>query len=200
MIQKKKFPGYTLFFIALMILAGIGAILCSNAYTQDLVAYSFISFDISYQNILERAKGDGYQVKEEEINSIYGKYSVYLEKSLNFYSENLFLFFDQNRALIFFTVRFKLHENQPKSILERLISSIATRLTQKYGETSLENFPYYRVTDENYEIMVKPIQAASPYADVTFKHLDRFSAFGAYYEQEIKKLENEAITRTVNNF
>jgi len=200
MKEKKLYFRRFLKFIGFIIFIFIESFFISKAYAQVSPSYSFISFDASYQTIMNRAKGEGYQIKEEEINSVYGKYHLSLEKSQEFYAENIFIFFDQNRAPIFFTVRFRLKENQPKSILERLENSISSRLTQKYGESSSENLPYFRIIGENYEIMIKPLQAATMYADVTFKHLERFSAFGLYYEQEIKKLETEIITKTVNNF
>ena len=70
-----------------------GIAVWENEY-QGKKTVSF-SFDKSYSDVMNTARSEGYQIKEDEINSSYGKYSLLIEKPLTFYLERIYLFFDE---------------------------------------------------------------------------------------------------------
>ena len=186
--------------IILSIFLFMAGFLCCSVYAQQSPSYSFVSFDKNYDSLLGAARTDGYQVKEEELNSTFGKHKIFAERQLDFYSENLYLFFNENKELIFFTVRYKLDENSSKTILGKLVQSIKEKFVEKYGANENETLPYYRVVGNQYEVILRPRQATSGFANISFKLVDRFSDYQAYYKLEVEKLENEEITKTVENF
>jgi hypothetical protein len=183
-------------------LIGVCAVvfLYSGALAQQPPSYSFVSFGSNYDIMLGSARSGGYQVKEEELNSSFGNYSLSAEKQLDFYSENLFLFFNENKELIFFTVQYELNEDQTKTILDRLVLSIQEKLVEKYGPNENESFPYYRVFENQYEIVIRPRQSTSNFVNVSFKQLEKFSEYQAYYLKELERLEDEEISKTVENY
>jgi hypothetical protein len=183
-------------FLIVLVLLAAGPL---SLRCQDSPEYDFIDFDTGYSRILTRARSGGYQVKEEELLSVYGTRHVLLEKDLQFYSEDVSLFFDQNRDLIYFSVRYTLHENQSRTIMARLTESISERLVEKYGENERPTDPYYRVFENRYEIHLFPSTPASEITRLSFKHLERYEAYGGYYEMEVRELEDEEIEQTVDN-
>ncbi|HEB30496.1 MAG TPA: hypothetical protein ENI15_06430 [Spirochaetes bacterium] len=174
-------------------------IYCS-AFAQQPPSYSFVSFENNYDSILSSSRSDGYQIKAEELNSSFGNYSLQAEKQFDFYSENLFLFFNEKKELIFFTVQYELKKDQKKTILDRLVLSILDKLVEKYGTNENDNFPYYRVFENQYEIVVRPRQSTSNFANISFKQLDKFLEYQEYHQQELDRLENEEISKTVENY
>ena len=175
------------------------SIYCS-AFAQQQPSYSFVSFGNNYDTILRSARTDGYQLKEEELKSSFGNYSMQAEKQFDFYAENLFLFFNEKKELVFFTVQYELKNDQSKTILDRLVSSILDKLVEKYGTNENDNFPYYRVFENQYEIVVRPRQSTSNFANISFKQLDKFLEYQVYHQQELVRLENEEISETVENY
>jgi len=171
----------------------------SILFAQEEPSYSFITFNKSYDNLLKSAGTDGYQVKEENIGSVYGTYWVSMEKSLQFYSEDIALFFNENRELVFFSVRFELNENHSRTIIDKLSRSLGEKLTEKYGDNENASYPYYRMYENNYEIFLHPQGTASDTVLLSFKQLDRYSAYQEYYREEVERLENEEIAKTVGN-
>ncbi|RKX95848.1 MAG: hypothetical protein DRP84_02880 [Spirochaetes bacterium] len=169
-------------------------------YAQQAPTYSFIKFDANYKSLMSQAEKKGYRVEEKDINSTYGQTLLSLTKVMNFYSENIYLFFNENKELIYFSVDFKLKDNQPRRILEELHSSIRRKLIEKYGENDTTNFPFYKIVGDQYEIFLHPFQAYSNNVEVSFKFLDRYNNYQSYYVQQIKKFETEDINQTVNNF
>jgi hypothetical protein len=167
---------------------------------QVMPGYSFATFDKNYNALLGAARSGGYQVKEEEINSPYGKYSLRAEKAQNFYKEELFLFFNEKKELISITARFTLAENQSKTVLDRLVSSVKEKLVQKYGPGERQNYPYFKLVQNKYEVVLKPRQYFSATAESAFRELARSDAYKTYYVQEVQRLENEEISKTVKNF
>jgi len=171
-----------------------------SLYAQQVPTYSFIKFDANYKSLKSQAEKNGYRVEENDINSIYGQTLLSLTKVMNFYSENIYLFFNENKELIYFSVDFELKKNQPRHILEELYSSIRDKLIEKYGENGNTNFPFYKIVGNQYEIFLHPFQAYSNNVEVSFKFLDRYNNYQNYYNQQIKKLETEDINQTINNF
>jgi len=163
-----------------------------SVYAQESPSYTFIDFNKSYDSIVSSAGSNGYQVKEQEITSFFGKYYLLLEKSQEFYSEKIALFFDAEKKLIFFSILFALSENQSSRVIQKLDESLAQKLVEKYGENENNNVPYYRVYQNIYEIFLYP--PGSGVARLSFKQLDRSSAYLDYYKQE-----NETISKTVGN-
>ena len=172
----------------------------STASAQVMPGYSFASFDKNYQTLLGAARSGGYQVKEEEINSPSGKYSLRAEKAQSFYKEELFLFFNEKKELVSFTARFTLAENQSKTVLDRLVQSIKEKLVQKYGPNEKQNYPYFKLVENKYEVALKPRQYFSAAAECAFREIARGDAYKTYYVQEVQRLENDEITKTVKNF
>ena len=189
-----------LMMISVFAAAALGVYRISQAQNQSVPVYAFAAFDKNYTTLLSSARSGGYQVKEDEINSPYGKFSIRAEKALNFYKEDLFLFFNEKKELIAFTVRFTLAENQSKTVLDRLVQSIKDKMVEKYGPGERANFPYFKVVEGKYEILIKPRQASSMFADSAFKFLSKFAEYQVYYTQEVQRLENEEISKTVKNF
>lgn len=175
-------------------------IVFQNSFAEETPSYAFVSFEQNYNRILNSARSEGYQIKEEEINSAFGKYSIFLEKAQKLYAENVYLFFNEKKELIFFTIRFKLNENYSKQIIEKLVTSIGEKFIEKYGSNERESVPYYRIVENQYEIFLMPNQPASTTANVSFKYLDRYTGYLEFYKAEIEKVENEEIAKTVNNF
>ncbi len=170
-----------------------------SVYAQESPSYAFIDFGKSYDSITSSAKSDGYQVKEQEITSFFGKYYLLLEKSQEFYSERIALFFDAEKKLIFFSILYTLGENQSPRVIQKLDESLAQKLLEKYGENENEAVPYYRVYHNIYEIFLYPPGSDGRYARLSFKQLERSSAYLNFYQQEVEKLEDETISRTVGN-
>ena len=85
--------------------------ICFSAFAQQPPSYSFVSFGDRYDSMLRFARSDGYQIKEEELNSSFGNFSMQAEKQFDFYTENLFLFFNEKKELIFFTVQYELKKS-----------------------------------------------------------------------------------------
>ena len=162
--------------------------------------YSFIAFDKSYNDMVGAARREKYEVKEEETASKYGKYLVTLQKPQKFYSEDLYLYFNETKSLIFFTVRYRLNEDGSKRLLEKLVLSISEKFADEYGESERDTVPYYRVVENEYELFVKPVYVTSPAATVSFKHLIGYDEYQDYYTVDIGREEDEEIKRTVENF
>ncbi len=171
-----------------------------DVFAQESPSYSFITFTASYTGILSAARKNGYQIKEEEINSLYGKYHILLEKSHSFYSEKVYLFFNEEKNLISFTIEYSVGENQSRTVLDKLVFSITEKLVEKYGPNENETFPYYRNVANEYEVEVKPRQSFSGFARVAFKYPERVDQYEVYYHEEVGRLEDQEIEKTVNNF
>jgi hypothetical protein len=159
-----------------------------------------VSFDKGYDSLLSTGRSQGYQIKEEEISSPYGKYALRLEKILTFYTEKIYLFFNDEKSLVSFTVEYEAGENQSREVLDKLIASISEKLLEKYGPSENNLYPYYRVVENDYELFVKPRQSFSASVRVTFRHLERVSKYQVYYMQEVERLERQAIENTVKNY
>jgi hypothetical protein len=197
-------------FSALQLRAGTGVLVvlvfCAALFfppgvsAQLQPSYSFVGFEKGYETILSAGRAEGFQVKEEEISSQYGKYFLLLEKIQTFYTERIYLFFSENKALVSFTVEYSVETGQSWTILDRLISSITERLVEKYGPSENELYPYFRSVEGEYELFVKPHQSFSPSARVTFRHLGRVSQYETYYQQEVERLEQQAIDSTVEKY
>jgi len=183
-----------------VLLAFLLSLYSPTASAQVMPGYSFASFDKNYNTLLGAARSGGYQVKEDEINSPYGKYSLRAEKAQNFYKEELFLFFNEKKELISFTTRFTLAENQSKTVLDRLVASVKEKLVQKYGPGERQNYPYFKLVENKYEVVLKPRQYFSATAESAFRELAKVDAYKTYYVQEVQRLENEEISKTVKNF
>jgi hypothetical protein len=169
-------------------------------HAQTVPSYSFISFETNYSSIVNAARREGYHLKEEEIASRYGKYHIFLEKALTYYTENIYLFFNEQKELVSFTVLFTINENQPRTVLDKLVGSISEKLTDKYGPSENETYSYYKLYENTYELVVRPRQSSSGSAYVTFKHAQRDVDYQDYYVKEVEELENEEIEETVDNF
>jgi hypothetical protein len=124
-------------------------------------------------------------------------YSVLLSKELQFYRENIELFFNENRELIYFSVSYELRENQSQTIMEKLIGSMGEKLTEKYGPSERSTAPYFRVYESNFEIFLYPTGPAPELARLSMKQLDRYASYQEYYKKEVEKLENQEIAATV---
>jgi hypothetical protein len=168
-----------------------------SLFGQEAPRYDFIEFDKRYASLLSQARREGYTVKEEEIRAVYGTHLVFLEKELQFYGENISLFFNQNRELIYFNVSYVLKENHSQTIINDLILSMGEKLAEKYGPNERETVPYYRTYENNYEIFLYPPGQPPEVATLSFKELDGFMEYRAYYDQEVKKLEEEEIADIV---
>lgn len=171
-----------------------------RAYAQEVVLYSFVRFDSSYDEILSSAKNEGYEVQESELSSPFGKYLIKLEKPMSYYNEQMYLFFDQNKKLQFFTVKFLLGENQSRVLLDRLATSIVERLSEKYGNSDPGAMLYQKVIEGRYEIVVPPIYAGSRGLEVSFKDTETYSGFQRFYEDELKAKEDEEIANIIEKF
>jgi hypothetical protein len=169
-------------------------------HAQTVPSYSFISFETNYSSIVNAARREGYHLKEEDITSRYGKYHIFLEKALTYYTENIYLFFNEQKELVSFTVLFTINENQPRTVLDKLVGSISEKLTDKYGPSENETYSYYKLYENTYELVVRPRQSSSGSAYVTFKHAQRDVDYQDYYVKEVEELENEEIEETVDNF
>jgi len=172
----------------------------ATVYAQKAPTYYFVKFDVSYKSLKNQAEKNGYLINEKDIKSIYGESLLLVSKSMNFYTENIYLFFNEKKELIYFNIDFSLKENQPRRILEELYSSIKEKLFEKYGENDNTNFPFYKIIDSKYEIFLHPFQVYSNNVEVSFKSMEVYSQYQDYYNQQIKKLETEDINKTVNNF
>jgi len=192
-ISSKKILLISIIMVAIMIVF-------HNSFAEETPSYSFVSFEKNYNRILNSGQSEGFQIKEEEINSAFGKYSIFMEKAQKLYAENVYLFFNEKKELIFFTIRFKLNENYSKQIIEKLVTSIGEKFVEKYGSNERESVPYYKIVENQYEIFLRPNQPASNTANVSFKYLDRYSGYLEFYKLEIEKVENEEIAKTVDNF
>jgi hypothetical protein len=73
-----------LMMISVFAAAALGVYRISQAQNQSVPVYAFVAFDKNYTTLLSSARSGGYQVKEDEINSPYGKFSIRAEKALNF--------------------------------------------------------------------------------------------------------------------
>ena len=164
---------------------------------QEIPSYGFVSFDDSSDSLLSRARSEGYEVKEEEQLSSYGSSVAVFIKDQQFYGETMYLFFDQDENLIYFSVDFRLNENQSPGIMNRLTDSVGEKLAEKYGNSDKEAVPYYKIYDNVYEIFLTPPGVPHQRTRIQFKQLDRFSAYLDYYGQEVLKLENDEIEKTV---
>lgn len=182
-----------IFIFALLVIAPF-------AYSQQAPTYSFIKFSDGYQKLKQESEDNGYRIKEDDIKSVYGQNLLVLIKPMNYYIENIYLFFNENKELIYFNVGFNLKENQPRRILEKLFSSIRDKLKEKYGESDNSNLPYYKTVENKYDVFLHPFQAYSNNLEISFKQVDKYSQYQIYYDQKIKKLENEDINKTINNF
>jgi hypothetical protein len=177
----------------------VAAVPTGGVLAQVLLGYDFITFQAGYDRIAGAARNDGYQIKEEEITSAYGSYHLLLEKSGQFYGEEISLFFNQERELIYFSASFIFLENQPRTIVRKLITSIASKLEEKYGESQRDAVPYFRVYENEYEILVYPPTPTSESARVSFKHLDRYAAYLEFYREEVERLVDQEIEQTMQN-
>jgi hypothetical protein len=168
-----------------------------SLFAQNQPRYAFIGFGDSYDRILGEARKQEYTVKEEEIKAAYGTHFLLLEKELQFYREELSLFFNQGKELIYFSVHYVLKENHSQTIIEKLIRSLGAKLVEKYGPNERETAPYYRLYENNYEVFLYPTGPAPEVARLSFKQLDRYTAYLDYYRLEVEKLENQEIAETV---
>jgi hypothetical protein len=175
-------------------------VLSVNLFAQDVPKYSFVSFDQGYSDILSAARNDEYNVKEDEVSSMYGKYLVTLEKPHTFYEERLELFFNENRELIFYTVEFELYANRSKRIIDKLVTSMKEKFTGEYGPSENSTVPYYRVVEGQYEVFVRPYFEASTAVRVSFKNMESYGEYQDFYKVEIESEENEEISKTVEKF
>jgi len=177
---------------------------CAALYAQEgrrsKPEYAFVAFDRSYADIVRAARRGEYDVVEEETGSQYGKHLVKLGKPQKFYSEKLYLFFNENKELIFFTVMYGLYENGSKTIIDKLVTSIEQKFIDEYGESEKTSVPYYRVVEGEYELFVKPINVSSTTATVSFKNLQGYDEYQEYYTIEVEREEDEEIKRTVDKF
>jgi hypothetical protein len=164
---------------------------------QETPRYAFIGFGESYDRIVSEASRQEYAVKEEEIRAAYGTHFVLLEKQLQFYDENISLFFNDDKTLIYFTITFELRENHSQTIIEKLIRSMSEKLAEKYGPSERETAPYFRLYENNFEIFLYPTGPAPEVARLSYKQLDSYAEYREYYRQEVEKLENEEIAGTV---
>ena len=167
---------------------------------QQEPSYSFISFDKSYKNLKSGAEKDGYNLKEEDINSPYGKKLLKIEKKLDFYTEKIYMFFNENDELIYFSVIYALNENQSRRVLENLYTSIIKKLTEKYGENDNAALPYYKKVGDRYLVFLHPFYSYSNNVEVSFKDETRYNAYADYYDKEIKKLEIQSVEDTLKKF
>ena len=197
MVFEKPLPNILIFTLVLLLFGAVSGI---PVYSQLAPTYSFISFEKSYSNLMNTARSEGYQIKEDEINSSYGKYSLLIEKPLTFYLERIYLFFDEEKQLILFSVSYTINENQSKAVLDKLHFSITEKLHEKYGPNENVTLAYYKLYENKFELVVKPRQSSSSRADITFKSIDRYSQYQDYYTEEVERLENEEIATTVDKF
>jgi hypothetical protein len=197
MVFEKTFPNILIFALVLLLFDAASGI---PVYSQLTPSYSFISFDKSYSDLMNTARSEGYQIKEDEINSSYGKYSLLIEKPLSFYLERIYLFFDDEKQLILFSVSYTINENQSKAVLDKLVFSITEKLQEKYGPNENVTLAYYKLYENKFELVVKPRQSSSSRADITFKSIDGYSQYQDYYTEEVERLENEEIAETVDKF
>jgi hypothetical protein len=189
--HRRTIP-FILFFILLTVLIPSASLFC-----QETPKYDFVEFGKKYNSLLSQARTEEYTVKEEEIKAPYGTHYVLLEKDLQFYGENISLFFNENKELIYFNISYVLKENHSQTIIEKLILSMGKKLIEKYGPNEVATAPYYRLYENNYEIFLYPTRPAPEIARLSFKQLDRFVVYQEYYRQEVEKLENEEIAGTV---
>ena len=183
------------FFLTFLLLTVL--IPTASLFCQDATKYDFIEFGKKYDSLLSQARNEEYTVKEEEIKAPYGTHYALLEKDLQFYEENISLFFNENKELLYFNVSYVLKENHSQTIIEKLIFSMGEKLIEKYGPNEVATAPYYRLYENNYEIFLYPTGPAPETARLSFKQLDRFVVYQEYYRQEVEKLENEEIAGTV---
>lgn len=179
--------------VLLLSAASTGALLA-----QELPGYDFITFQAGYDEVLGAARAQGYQAREEQAPSPFGSYQAALDRSGRFYREEIFLFFNEERQLISFSIRYTLLEDQPRTFLRKLIDSITGKLEEKYGESQRETVPYFRVHENAYEIMVYPPTPASESTRVSFKHLERSDAYRQFYRREVERLVDQEIEQTVD--
>jgi len=183
-------------YLSVLILA-VSLMPVASALSQESPRYDFIGFGERYDRLLSEARRQGYAVKEEEIKAPYGVHYVLLAKELQFYGEHISLFFNESRELIYFSVSYELKENHSQTIMEKLIRSMGEKLAEKYGPSERETAPYYRLYESNFEIFLYPTGPAPEFARLSFKQLDRYTAYQEYYRQEVEKLENQEIADTV---
>ncbi len=164
------------------------------------LGYSFVDFDKSYEYIEQNARSDGYEVRREESISRYGRFLLTLEKAGKFYAENLYLFFDDTRRLLFFSVSLDLNKDQSKLVIDRLVTEIVKKFELEYGESEKETVPYYRVVEGEYELFVRPVTATTVSCVVTFRHIPRYDEYGEYYSAEVMREVTEEIEKTVEKF
>jgi hypothetical protein len=193
-MRKHERPIRVYFLIPLVLAVLLPA---SSLFSQDAPRYAFIGFGDRYDRILSEARKQEYTVKEEEIKAAYGTHYVLLEKELQFYREELSLFFNEGKELIYFSARYVLKANHSQTIIEKLILSMGEKLVEKYGPNERENAPYYRLYENNFEIFLYPTGPAPEAARLSFKQLDRYTAYLEYYRLEVEKLENQEIAETV---
>ncbi len=197
MVFEKPFFKFFIFTFGLLLFGVVSGI---PVYSQQIPSYSFISFEKSYSGLIDTARSEGYQIKEDEINSSYGKHYILIEKPLTFYLERIYLFFDEEKQLILFSVSYTVKENQSKAVLDKLIFSITEKLQEKYGPNENATLAYYKLYENKFELVVKPRQSSSSRGDITFKSIDGYSQYQDYYKLEVERLENEEIATTVDKF
>lgn len=162
--------------------------------------YSFVDFDKSYEYIEENARKSGYEVRRGDSISRFGRSSLTLEKAGKFYSENLYLFFDNTGRLLFFTVSLDLNVDQSKIVIDRLVTEIAGKFEVEYGKSERETVPYYRVVEGEYELFIRPVTATTVSCVVTFRHIPRYDEYGEFYTAEVLREIEEEIVKTVEMF
>ena len=190
---------YTVILIAIFLFS---AAVLSAQESEEAASprYSFVSFDSSYDQVERNARREGYEVLEEESISRYGRFSLTLDRAGKFYGETIYLFFDDARRLIFFSVSLDLNENQSKLIIDRLVTEIVKKFEDQYGESEKETVPYYRIPEGRYEIFVKPVTATTVSCVVTFRHIGRFDEYGEFYSAEVIREVSEEIEKTLEYF
>jgi len=197
-MTKEKPLRHTVHLLILIGVALLGIITQASLFAQETPRYDFIRFDERYDRLIREAQNQKYAVTEEEIKAPYGVYYALFEKELQFYDEDIALFFNENKELIYFTVSYELKENHSQTVMEKLIQSMGEKLAEKYGPNERETAPYYRVYENTFEIYLYPTGPAPELTRLSMKQLDRYASHQEYYRQEVEKLVNQEIAGTVD--
>ena len=196
-MTKEKLLRRTARLVLLTGVALLGLLAHAPLFAQETPRYDFIRFDERYDRLIREARNQEYAVTEEEIKAPYGVYHALFEKELQFYDEDIALFFNENKELIYFTVSYELKENHSQTVMEKLIQSMGGKLAEKYGPNERETAPYYRVYENTFEIYLYPTGPAPELTRLSMKQLDRYASHQEYYRQEVEKLVNQEIAGTV---
>lgn len=196
--MRKKNLFYKLTKIILVVLI-YSFILTQLAFSQTVPGYGFINFTMNYNTILTQLKNKSFEIKEQEIASKYGNYLIFASKTLNYYTETFYLFFNEKKELIFFQVGFELNNLQSRDELEKLYISMTKKLEEKYGKPENENFPYFKMFENNYEITLFPLFPGANKIKLTYKYIEKFNEYQDYYKANLEKEVDTEINNIVNN-